>query len=302
MIREAVHTEAQIERRGWAYIKEQLGAFLALLKFRLSFIVALSASFGYAMGGEGSATVWNIFLMGLGGLLITGSANTFNQILERDTDKLMGRTAGRPLPMGKLGLSSALTFAILTGIAGVVLVGYLFNLVAALLGIIGLLSYAFVYTPLKKHTPFAVFVGAIPGALPPLIGWTAFTGEIGSGGIIIFLFQFMWQFPHFWAIAWLLEEDYKKAGFNLLPTVEGKTNNNARLIFIYTMSLIPLALFPLLSGMLEWPGMVALMLCGMAFCYPAFKLYRTMEQASAKKLLLASFLYLPAIQLIFLFM
>lgn len=274
-------------------------AYLQLLKFRLTLLVAMSAAFGYVMGAS-EASVVPAFMIALGGLLTTGSANVLNQILERELDKKMKRTAKRPLPQGILSNQEALVYAVVMGIGGVALIGQLFNLPAALLSIIGLLSYAFVYTPLKRITPFAVFVGAIPGALPPLIGWVAATAALDNGGLILFAFQFFWQFPHFWAIAWLLDEDYKKAGFKMLPTGGGKTQSSARVMLIYTLLLVPLSLMPLQAGMLTWPGAVMLALLAALFSVPAWKLFKTLDKRFARQLMFASFLYLPLLQWVFL--
>lgn len=281
--------------------KDKLNAFVQLMKFRLSSLVAVSAMFGYAMAAETGFSWWLMACMGIGGLMITGASNAFNQLFEVETDKLMQRTANRPLPTGRLQQTETLVFATLMGAVGILLIGYLFNLPAALLGIIGLLSYAFVYTPMKRQTPFAVFVGAIPGALPPLIGWVAVTGQLDPEGLLLFFFQFFWQFPHFWAIAWLLDEDYQRGGFRLLPSQTGKSRFSATLILIYTLCLIPLAVFPLQAGLVGLEGMLGLMLAAAAFSWPAVQLFRKLNDKYAKQLMLASFLYLPVIQLIYIF-
>jgi protoheme IX farnesyltransferase len=274
-------------------------AFIQLLKFRLSMLVAVSAVFGYVMAAGRSFGWWELFAMGSGGLLITGASNVLNQIFEKGYDARMKRTAGRPLPTGRLSDVESLVYALLLAFAGIAIVGYFFNLPAALLGIIGLLSYAFVYTPMKRISSISVFIGAIPGALPPLIGWVAFTGSIDTGGLILFAFQFFWQFPHFWAIAWILDEDYQRAGFKMLPSSSGKSSFSALLILIYTLSLVPLTLFPLFSGMVPVVGAVLLGIAGLLFALPAFWLYRSGKDKAAKILMFSSFLYLPVIQVIF---
>lgn len=282
-------------------LKDKVKAYQELLKFRLSFLVAISAVFGLAIAAEGSASGLELFMIGLGGLLITGASNALNQVFEKDLDVKMKRTEGRPLPTLRLSETEAISFAIIIGTLGILLIGAFFNLPAALLGIIGLLSYAFVYTPMKRVSPIAVFIGAIPGGLPPLIGWVAWTGEIGMGGWILFVFQFFWQFPHFWAIAWLLDEDYKKAGFKMLPSSSGKSKFSASLILMYTFTMIPLVFFVWTSGMAGNIGIIALVCLGLLFCIPAFKLYKTLDDKYAKTLMFASFLYLPLSQLAFLF-
>ncbi|MDX2250563.1 MAG: heme o synthase [Bacteroidia bacterium] len=282
-------------------VKAKTLAYVQLLKLRLSLLVALSAVFGYAIAAGSEWTAYGLFAIGLGGLMITGASNALNQLFEKELDALMKRTALRPIPTGRISSKGALIFALLLSVSGVAVIGRFFNLPAALLGVIGLLSYAFVYTPMKRVSPASVFIGAIPGGLPPLIGWVAFTGSIDAGGLILFVIQFLWQFPHFWAIAWLLDEDYQRAGFKMLPSVQGKTTFSALMILIYTLSLIPVVVFPVQAGLIGWSSAGVLALLGVVFCWPAWKLYRTMEAVHARKLMFASFMYLPLAQLVFLF-
>ncbi|NOK86077.1 MAG: protoheme IX farnesyltransferase [Chloroflexi bacterium AL-W] len=277
---------------------EKAKAFVQLLKLRLSLLVSFSAVFGFAMAS--GTWGWGLFWIGFGGLLVTGASNVLNQILEREYDAQMKRTSQRPLPTGVLSDLEALAYALVLAVVGVGIIGYFFNLPAALLSIIGLLVYAFVYTPLKRITPFCVFVGAIPGGLPPLIGWVAFTGSIGPEGLLLFAFQFFWQFPHFWAIAWMLDDDYQRAGFVMLPSSKGKTKFSVQMILIYTLCLVPLVYFAWETGIVGLGGTIALVVLGLAFSWPAFRLFRTLEGKYAKQLMFASFLYLPLIQLAFL--
>lgn len=192
------------------------------MKFRLSFIVVFSAGIGYVFAG-GDMHYFGLFL--LAGFLITAASNALNQIIEVETDKLMGRTANRPLPAGRMQSTEAIIAAGTMGISGIVLMWILFNPISALLGALSLLSYAFIYTPIKRISPLAVFVGAFPGAVPPLIGWAAATGSIGEMAIILFVIQFMWQFPHFWAIAWVAFDDYKGLVFNYCLQFQGKAKH-----------------------------------------------------------------------------
>ncbi|MEM9933934.1 MAG: heme o synthase [Bacteroidota bacterium] len=276
-------------------------AYVKLLKLRLSMLVAISAMFGYVLAA-GSAFEWPmVVLIGAGGLMVTGASNILNQILEKDLDAIMKRTEDRPLPTGQVSINGALLFSFMVGLLGVIILGYVFNLVTALLGFIGLLLYGFVYTPMKQVSPFSVFVGAIPGAMPPLIGWVAYTGQLDTPGILLFIFQFFWQFPHFWAIAWVLDDDYRKAGFKMLPTHEGRSKVGARLILLYTSCLIPLCWFPYQMMMINGWGLGLLVLSGLMFSLPAFKLWTKMDMKYAKQLMFASFIYLPVIQLIFIF-
>ncbi len=278
----------------------KLKACMELTKFRLSFFVAFSAVFGFAMAAGAMSTWWQLLAIGLGGLLITGGANGLNQLFEKDLDAKMKRTQTRPLPEGRLSAGEAAVFSVLMGFSGVAMIGYFFNLPAALLGIIGLLSYAFVYTPMKRISPFAVFIGAIPGALPPLIGWVAFTGGLTLTGWLLFAFQFFWQFPHFWAIAWLMDEDYKRAGFRMLPTRHGRSKQSVKLMMAYSACLALMAWFPLQMGLVSVWGAGSLFLLGALYMLPTVWLHRNpAEMKYARKLLFASFFYLPLMQLVF---
>ena len=195
-------------------IKLKLNDIVELTKFRLSFLVVFSAVMAYLIAIPNSSIEWlNIIFLSLGGFLVTASSNTINQIIEKDIDKLMDRTRNRPLPTGRMKPMEAYLIAGITGATGILILGFIFNPISGLLGALALISYAFIYTPFKKISPTVVFIGAIPGSMPLLIGWTAATGSIGLGGVILFLIQFFWQIPHFWSIAWLLDEDYKKAGY-----------------------------------------------------------------------------------------
>lgn len=283
-----------------AFIGQKVKALFQLLKFRLSLLVAVSAMFGYAIAAGSAYSGFLLLMIGIGGFMITGASNILNQISEKEYDKLMKRTATRPLPEERLGIGVALIYSLFLAFGGISIIGYFFNLEASLLGIIALLSYAFVYTPLKRVGPIAVFVGAIPGALPPLIGWVAVTGSLDTGGLILFAFQFFWQFPHFWAIAWLADEDYTRAGFKMMPSSSGKSKFTASLILLYTLSLAPLAIFPLRQEMLGIWGAVALVILALLYAVPAVALYRKQADKYAKWLLFSSFLYLPLIQLVFL--
>ncbi|MDX2283277.1 MAG: heme o synthase [Bacteroidia bacterium] len=275
-------------------------ALFELTKARLSLLVALSASFGYAMAAAPELDLLGSLLIGLAGWLITGASNALNQVIEREYDREMMRTARRPMAEGRLPVREAVAFAVVLAVCGVVLLHERFNLPAALLGIIGLLSYAFVYTPMKRISPASVFIGAIPGGLPPLIGWVAWTGSLDPGGWVLFAFQFFWQFPHFWAIAWRLDEDYRRAGFRMLPSASGRSKFSATLILMYTVCMIPLALFALRAGLTGPWGAAVLAVLGLGFSIPAFRLQQTLDDVHAKRLMFFSFLYLPASQVVFL--
>ncbi|MBJ6116921.1 protoheme IX farnesyltransferase [Pontibacter sp. BT310] len=273
-------------------------AYFKLLKFRLSFTVSFSSAIGFILGRP-VATYWEIALVMIGGLLVTGSANIINQIIEREHDKLMKRTAKRPLPTGQVSVAEAIGVCIVTGVAGLLILGYTFNVLTAALSLLSLILYGFVYTPLKRVSPICVFVGAIPGAMPPLLGWVAATGVLGVEAWILFGIQFMWQFPHFWAIAWVLDDDYKKAGFKMLPMAGGKNLKTAFQIMIYTLVLIPFSLLPLQFGMTGTTSALIAVVCGVLFLAQTFYLMRTCTKKAAMNIMFGSFLYLPIVQIAF---
>ena len=277
-------------------LKQKAHAYFQLLKFRLSITVAFSSAIGFMLGRP-SFTWLEVLLVTLGGLLVTGSANTINQILEKEFDKLMKRTAKRPLPTGTLSVNEAIGFVIVTGVAGLALLGMYFNTLTAVLSLISLILYGFVYTPLKRISPICVFVGAIPGGLPPLIGWAAATGVLGTEAWVLFGIQFIWQFPHFWAIAWVLDDDYKKAGFKMLPTAGGKDLKTAFQIMTYTLLLIPLGMLPMQLGMTGSTSAIIAVICGVLFVMQTLYLMRTCTKKAAMNIMFGSFLYLPIVQI-----
>ncbi|MFM1854168.1 MAG: protoheme farnesyltransferase [Bacteroidota bacterium] len=272
--------------------------YLVFTKFRLSFLVILSALTGYLFAGGKDLT--EITYLMLGGTLVTGASNGANQIWERNLDKIMNRTNRRPLPTGEMSLREAYIIVIIFLFIGTYLL-WLINIKSAVLGLLAFLSYVFVYTPLKQITPWAVFVGAFPGAIPPFLGAIAATDAFGFIPGVLFFVQFTWQFPHFWAIAWVLYDDYKKAGFSLLPSKEGKSKASGFQIMAYSFALIPFSLMPWLLG---WTGVFTLIsasLLGIWFFYLSYKLFHSCETADARKLMFASFVYLPIIQFIYVF-
>lgn len=281
--------------------------YAQFIKLRLASLVVFSAVIGYFFGINHLQLESNwiqLTALIIGGFLVTGSSNGFNQIIERDFDKIMSRTQNRPLPTGRMSLTEAWVVAIVTGIAGVAILTIYTNILSGILGLAALLLYAAVYTPMKRVTPFAVFVGAFPGAIPPMLGCVAATtgfGSIGMAAILLFAIQFMWQFPHFWAIAWVSHDDYKKAGFHLLPSPGGRDKATAFQTVIYTIVLIPVSLAPFLFHMTGIISAAVILVCGIAFLLQALKLYRDCEVSSARKLMFGSFIYLPAVQLALLF-
>jgi protoheme IX farnesyltransferase len=275
--------------------------FSKLIKLRLTFLVVFSASISFLIGSKvNGEIIWVNWLMLIGGgFLVTAAANCFNEIIEKDLDRLMKRTADRPIPAGRMNTGQALVLGLFMAMAGTYLLGRL-NITAGYLSVFSILLYAFAYTPLKRISPIAVFVGAIPGALPPLIGYVAAHPKIDPIALILFGIQFVWQFPHFWAIAWVLDDDYKLAGFRLLPS--GKRNLTSAIItFIFTLVLAPVSLLPYFYGYGGiFVGIVSLVF-SLFFLYLAFMLLRNLQIASAKKLMYGSFIYLPVVQLMFLF-
>jgi protoheme IX farnesyltransferase len=275
-------------------------AYFQLVKFRLALTVAFSSAIGYLLGAQ--AFEWSrALLVLLGGLAVTGAANTINQIYEKDLDKLMKRTAQRPLPLGILTVTEAWVFTLVLGALGLAVLAYCFNPLAAALSLISLILYGFIYTPLKQLSPICVFVGAIPGGLPPFIGWVAatnaITGDASVGGWVLFGIQFMWQFPHFWAIAWVLDDDYRAAGFKMLPSPGRKDLRTAFQIMTYTLLLIPLSLLPLQFGIAGKVSALIAVVCGVLFLMQTFYLMRTCTKKAAMSIMFGSFLYLPIVQI-----
>ena len=271
----------------------------ALFKVRLGFFVVMSAILGWFMAVE-TLDLKSFLLLTFGGYLLTGASNGLNQVIEKRVDGLMERTAERPLPAGRMEPWQAILYSVLAGIIGL---GCLFTLnpLSGWLGVAALVSYAFIYTPLKSRSTLSVFVGAFPGALPPMIGYVAATGDFGIEPGTLFAVQFMWQFPHFWAIAWLAHDDYQKAGYHMLPFRAGRTKESAWQILMYTAFCIPASLLPwaLPTGS-PMVGNIALsvaILCGIGFMIPAVKLYSTLDRKHARQLMFASFAYLPVVQI-----
>jgi protoheme IX farnesyltransferase len=275
-------------------------AFIELLKVRLSFLVAFSCAFGYGLATQGNIQ-WNVLLMlTLGGFLMSGASSSINQIIEKDFDKLMTRTMNRPIPTGRVSVNEATWFTLICLAASLVILWIYTNPLTLILSVVSMILYSFVYTPLKRVGPIAVFVGAFPGALPPLLGWTAATGIISHEALIIFGIQFIWQFPHFWAIAWIADDDYKKAGFKLLPSGGGKDLNTAIQIMVYTMFLIPLGLLPAQFGITGITSAIVASVCGVAFFAQTFSLMKTGSRQSALRIMFGSFFYLPIVQIAYL--
>ncbi|WP_224994998.1 heme o synthase [Cesiribacter sp. SM1] len=283
-----------------AVVGEYLKVLAELLKFRLSFLVAFSSAFGYLLAMQGPVQWHQLIMLTIGGFLVSGAATTINQVLERDYDRLMNRTMNRPLPTGRVSIQEALLIAGFAGVLGLVLLTLYTNLLTTALSALSFLLYSFVYTPMKRVGPIAVFIGAIPGALPPMLGWTAATGAISAEALILFSIQFVWQFPHFWAIAWVADEDYKKAGFKLLPQGGQKDLRTAIQIMSYTLFLLPLGLLPTKLGITGINSALVATICGVLFLFQTFTLMKDCSHKSALRLMFGSFIYLPVVQIAFL--
>ncbi len=284
----------------YSFMTMKLKSYFELLKFRLSFLVAFSSGFGYILGNNGIVDWRQFIAFCIGGFLISGGSISINQILEKEYDKVMKRTMGRPLPTKRVTKSEATIYAVFLLITGFTMILVATNVLTFLISLFSMLMYCFVYTPLKRVGPIAVFVGAIPGALPPLLGWVAATGSISYEALIIFGIQFIWQFPHFWAIAWLADEDYKKAGFKLLPSGGKKDMRTAINIMIYTLFLLPLGLLPAKFGLAGINSAIIATVCGVLFLAQTFRLMRDNSRKSALKIMYGSFLYLPIVQIAYL--
>ncbi len=276
--------------------------YLLLVKFTLSFTVVFSCVICYLLAPSVVGFDWKmILLLFTAGMLIAGSANTINQAVERDTDAVMKRTANRPVASGRMSPIEAYTFAFITGLVGVVIMYYFFNLTSALLSAFSLFLYAFVYTPLKKINSIAVLVGAFPGALPCLIGWIAGfapgTQISWSGGIILFAVQFLWQFPHFWAIAWVAHNDYSKAGFKLLPSDKGPTRFTALQALLYALMMIPVGMLPYYFGISGQVSLFILIACNLFMVIQCARLYFEMSVKAARRVMFSSYIYLPIVLL-----
>jgi heme o synthase len=270
--------------------------YFQLMKFTLSFMVVFSTVVSFLIAPYelrySTHTMLLVLLLFVAGLLITGSANTINQVLEKDTDALMKRTASRPIASGRMSVTEGYIFAIVTGVIGIGMMWYFFNLNSALVGAASLFIYGFVYTPLKKVNSIAVLVGALPGALPCLIGWVAAMDNFAVEGWVLFGIQFLWQFPHFWAIAWLAHEDYTNAGFKLLPGKLGPTKFTAIQTIMYSALMIPIGVLPYFYHMSGKTSMYILLACNLWMVYTSILLYLKMDKAAARKVMFSSYFYL----------
>ena len=290
------NTEITIEQKT-EYSK--ISGFVKLTKLRLSLLVVFSAVISYYTISH-QPEISKVIALSLGGFLVTASANAFNQFIERDLDKLMKRTQNRPMPVQVLSTTESIIFAAVCGVIGTLVLYIYTNPLVGILSLLSILLYALAYTPLKRVTPFSVFIGAIPGALPTLIGAIADSpgfGNISIYPIFLYAIQFFWQFPHFWAIAWVSHDDYQRAGFFMLPSMGGRDYSSRFQILIYTLFLIPISLIPCIFGFSGFISAIVIFICGILFFLQAYKLYKDGAIESARKLMFGSFIYLPIVQI-----
>jgi len=275
----------------------KLADYQVLTKFRLATLVVFTAAIGFLLAG-GTGNWVDIVILIVGGYLVTGASNALNQVFEKETDRLMHRTLDRPLAANRMTSSEAVMASGLMAVIGLLLLGLLSQM-AALFGAISLFSYAFLYTPLKRITPFSVTIGAFPGAFPPLIGWVAATGTLGWEALALFAIQFIWQFPHFWAIGWKGYDDYARGGFYMLPRAGKKDKFTAMHCLVYTILLIPAGFLPYFMGVTGPASVVVATILALGFVYYAIKLYQDISDDAAKKVMFYSFAYLPLVLLAF---
>ncbi len=279
---------------------QALEDFKQLTKVGLAVSVVFSSVAGYFLGAE-TIEYKALLLLMIGGYFMVGASNAYNQIIERDLDALMKRTMNRPIPSGRMSVNTAFIIATVCAVLGIVIL-YMVNPKTAMFGAISIFLYTSVYTPLKTKTPLSVFAGAFPGAIPFMLGWVAATNKFGIEPGTLFMIQFFWQFPHFWAIGWLLYDDYKKAGYYMLPTGK-KDNATALQVIMYTIWMIVVSVFPVtgLTGSLHLSvaGAVIVAVLGVGMLYFAIRLYHEKDNAAAKKLMLASVSYITLVQMVY---
>jgi heme o synthase len=278
--------------------------YFQLIKFTLSFMVVFSTVVSFLIAPNEQFYVrdkiLSVLLLFVSGMLVTGSANAINQVLEKSSDALMKRTASRPVASGRMSMNEAAVFAFITGAAGVFMMWRYFNSESAILSLLSLFLYGFIYTPLKKVNSVSVLVGAVPGALPCLIGWVAAFGNgtvLWTGGWVLFAIQFLWQFPHFWAIAWLAHKDYTIAGFKLLPADKGPTRFTAMQSIIYSALMIPVGFLPYYTGISGLTSMYILLGCNLWMVYVSVLLFKNMDAGSARRVMFSSYFYLMIVLL-----
>jgi len=267
--------------------------FVALAKPRLNLLVVASALAGYAMAGGDMSDAIRVVGTVVGTALVAGGASAFNQVIERVPDSLMRRTRTRPVPDGRLQPFESLAFGMALSVVGLAILAAAVNPLSAAVALTTLLTYALIYTPLKRRSSFATVIGAIPGALPPVIGWAAARNSLSQGAWVLFAIMFLWQLPHFLAIAWMYREDYARAGFPMLPVIEPDGRSTARQAVFYCAALVPVSLAPTLLGMANTFYFIAAIGLGVMFLGLTLKFARTRSAGDARRLFFGSIIYLP---------
>jgi protoheme IX farnesyltransferase len=290
---ESVAAQIVIADRASLTLAEKLGAYAELTKPRITFLVVLTAAAGFCMGSASGIDYFRLLSTSIGIALLSSGLSTLNQYIERDVDRLMRRTQARPLPTGKVSAAEAAVFGILLSAVATVYLLVFINPLSALLGAATFASYLFVYTLLKTKTTFSTVLGAFPGAMPPLIGWVAATGEVTTDAWVLFAILFLWQFPHFLAIAWMYRDDYARAGIKMLPVVEPEGRVTGQQIITYTLLLIPVSLLPAVTGLAGSIYLVGAAVLGAGFLYFSARAALVRSSRQARHLLLASVIYLP---------
>ncbi len=283
-------------------IGQRIADFNALVKLRLTLTVVFSSAMAFLIATQGEINLVHVLVLTIGGFLVTGSANIMNQVLERDYDKLMKRTANRPIVQGRIEVSSAVLLSGLMSLFGITFLA-LFNAGTALLGMVAWMSYAFMYTPLKRVSPAAVPIGAISGALPTLIGCVAAQNGLTLLGLTLFMVQFLWQFTHFWSIGWLGFDDYKKAGYKFIPQdqQENIDKSIAYQAILFAIVLVPVSLLPYYLGVTGVVSMVLVGMLSLLFAYFAWNFLKKFDRKAALQLMFSSFLYIPIVLLLYFF-
>jgi protoheme IX farnesyltransferase len=279
-------------------VRSRSSDFIALAKPRLNMLVVASSLAGYVMGGGDMSNAMIVVATVLGTALVAGGASAYNQVIERGPDSLMRRTRLRPVPDGRLQPAESLLFGTALSLSGLLTLGIGVNGLSAGVAFVTLLTYALIYTPLKRRSSFATVVGAIPGALPPVIGWAAARGALSEGGWVLFGIVFLWQLPHFLAIAWIYREDYARAGFPMLPVIEPDGRSTGRQAVYYCAALLPVSLAPTLVGLATTAYFVAALVLGLLFLGLTLRFARTRAVADARRLFFGSIVYLPVLWLL----
>lgn len=286
---------AEIQETKIIGLKEKLAAFLELTKPRIAFMLVLTSAAGFYLGSKGNFDFLLFINSIIGITLLAFGVATLNQFIERRTDTLMERTANRPIPTGKVSPMEALVFGLILTVSAEIYLAFLVNPLTAILGLVVIVGYVLLYTPLKTKTSASTAIGAIPGAMPPLMGWTASANEITLGAWVLFALLFLWQFPHFLAIAWMYKEQYRKAGILMLPVVEKDGKLTAIQIVTFTLMMLPISIAPFFIGVAGYVYLVGASILGIWFLITSIKTARAKSVEEARKLLLVSVLYLPVI-------